>query len=159
MDENTLTLNININDGTSAAGNISNGTVQGSDSNSGGVLSSIRGFYSNAKNLLNTTGVALVASSAINYTTSRVGITTGNYQKQQEITANKQVAGQLAAVGVSTLMGGVGAGLLAAAGIGLSYYYAYDSYNFNRRAESAQLAIQREREGLITSSRSRSAIQ
>lgn len=101
----------------------------------------------------------MVASSVINYTTSRVGITTGNYQKQQEINAVKTIAGQLAAVGGGFLMGGVGGGLLALGAIGLSYWQQYDTYNFNRGAEAAQLSIKREREGLISASRSRGAIQ
>lgn len=101
----------------------------------------------------------MVASSVINYTTSRVGITTGNYQKQQEINAVKTIAGQVAAVGGGFLMGGVGGGLLALGAIDLSYWQQYDTYNFNRRAEAAQLSIRREREGLISASRSRSSVQ
>ena len=159
----TLSLNININDNTSKGGNGSfSGGASGSSSGateSGGVLSSIRGGYKDTKALLNATGVAMVASSVINYTTSRVGITTGNYQKQQEINAVKTIAGQLAAVGGGFLMGGVGGGLLAGAAIGLSYWQQYDTYNFNRRAEAAQLSIRREREGLISASRSRSSVQ
>lgn len=52
----------------------------------------------------------------------------------------------------------IGAGI-AAVGIGLSYWQQYDTYNFNRRAEAAQLSIKREREGLLSASRSRSSVQ
>ena len=160
----TLSLNININDNTKGGKGSFSGGASGSKSGntgtsgSGGVLSSIRGGYKDTKALLNATGVAMVAGSVINYTTSRVGITTGNYQKQQEINAVKTIAGQLAAVGGGFLMGG-GGGMLAIGAIGLSYWQQYDTYNFNRRAEAAQLSIKREREGLISASRSRSAIQ
>lgn len=161
MAENVYELNININGGSrrKSTSGTSSDAASTSSTESGGVLSSIRGFYKDTKKLLNTTGVALVAGSVINYTTSRVGITTGNYQKQQEINAVKTVAGQLAAVGGGFLMGGVGGGLLALGAIGLSYWQQYDTYNFNRRAEAAQLSIRREREGLISSSRSRSSVQ
>lgn len=166
----TLSLNININDNTATGGNGSfsggaSGGASGSSggnagtSGSGGVLSSIRGGYKDAKMLLNTTGVAMVAGTVINYTTSRVGITTGNYQKQQEINAVKTVLGQVATIGAGFAVGGIGGGLLATAGVGLSYALAYDTYNFNRRAEAAQLSIKREREGLISASRSRGANQ
>lgn len=138
---------------------MSNGAASTSSTESGGVLSSIKGFYKDTKKLLNTTGVAMVAGSVIDYTTSRVGITTGNYQKQQEINAVKTIAGQLAALGGGFRMGGVGGGLLALGAIGLSYWQQYDTYNFNRRAEAAQLSIRREREGLISASRSRSSVQ
>lgn len=161
MAENVYELNININGGSrrkSTAG-MSNGAASTSGTESGGVLSSIKGFYKDTKKLLNTTGVALVAGSVINYTTSRVGITTGNYQRQQEITANKQIAGHVLAVIGASFAGGVGGGLLAVGAIGLSYWQQYDTYNFNRRAEAAQLSIRREREGLISASRSRSSVQ
>ena len=161
MAENVYELNININGGSrrkSTAG-MSNGAASTSSTESGGVLSSIKGFYKDTKKLLNTTGVAMVAGSVIDYTTSRVGITTGNYQKQQEINAVKTIAGQLAALGGGFRMGGVGGGLLALGAIGLSYWQQYDTYNFNRRAEAAQLSIRREREGLISASRSRSSVQ
>lgn len=157
MADNKYELNINIGGGSESKGIGSTGSQGGTER--GGVLSSIRGAYKDTKNLLNTTGVALVAGSVINYTTSRVGITTGNYQRQQEINAIKTVAGQLSSIGMGFLMGGVGGGLLAAGGVGLSYLFAYDTYNFNRRAEAAQLNIKREREGIISASRSRSAVQ
>lgn len=159
----TLSLNININDNTATGGNGSfSGGASGSSSGtteSGGVLSSIRGGYKDTKALLNATGVAMVAGTVINYTTSRVGITTGNYQKQQEINAVKTVLGQATAIGAGFAVGGIGGGVLAGLGVGLSYALAYDSYNFNRRAEAAQLSIRREREGLISASRSRGANQ
>lgn len=153
-----LTLDINLNEGTTS----SSGSLFGSSSGnkeSGGVLSSIRSGYKGAKSALNSTGVALVAGSVINYETSRVGITTGNYQRQQEINAAKTVGGQLLGVAAGFVVGGFGGGMLAGAAVGLNYYQAYDSYNFSRRAEAATLAIRREREGLISSSRSRGAIQ
>lgn len=162
MAENVYELNININGGSrrKSTSGTSSDAASTSSTESGGVLSSIRGFYKDTKKLLNATGVALVAGSVINYTTSRVGITTGNYQKQQEINAVKTIAGQLAAVGISGfLMGGVGGGMLALGAIGLSYWQQYDTYNFNRRAEAAQLSIRREREGLLSASRSRSSVQ
>lgn len=159
----TLSLNININDNTTKGGNGSfSGGASGSSSGtteSGGVLRSIRGVYKDTKALLNATGVAVVAGSVINYTTSRVGITTGNYQKQQEINAVKTITGQVGAVIGATFAGGGGGGLLALGVISLSYWQQYDTYNFNRRAEAAQLSIRREREGLISASRSRSSIQ
>lgn len=161
MAENVYELNININGGSrrKSTSGTSSDAASTSSTESGGVLSSVRRGYKDTKALLNATGVAMVASSVINYTTSRVGITTGNYQKQQEINAVKTVAGQLAAVGSGFLMGGVGGGLLALGAIGLSYWQQYDTYNFNRRAEAAQLSIRREREGLLSASRSRSSVQ
>lgn len=161
MAENVYELNININGGSrrKSTSGMSNGAASTSGTESGGVLSSIKGFYKDTKKLLNTTGVALVAGSVINYTTSRVGITTGNYQRQQEITANKQIAGHVLAVIGASFAGGVGGGLLAVGAIGLFYWQQYDTYNFNRRAEAAQLSIRREREGLISASRSRSSVQ
>ena len=161
MAENVYELNININGGSrrkSTSGTTSD-AASTSSTESGGVLSSIKGFYKDTKKLLNTTGVALVAGTVINYTTSRVGITTGNYQRQQEITANKQIAAQLLVIGGNLAMQNyIGAGI-AAVGIGLSYWQQYDTYNFNRRAEAAQLSIKREREGLLSASRSRSSVQ
>ena len=161
MAENVYELNININGGSrrKSTSGTSSDAASTSSTESGGVLSSIRGFYKDTKKLLNTTGVALVAGSVINYTTSRVGITTGNYQKQQEINAVKTIAGQVGAVIGATFAGGVGGGLLALGAIGLSYWQQYDTYNFNRRAEAAQLSIRREREGLLSASRSRSSVQ
>lgn len=159
MADNVYELNININGGGRRSSSVSASGTSSVSTESKGILSSVQDFYKDTKRLLNTTGVALVVGSVINYQTSRVGITTGNYQRQQEITANKQIAGQLVAI-VGSVLGKnyIGAGL-AAVGIGLSYYQAYDSYNFSRKAEAATLAIRREREGLISVSRSRGAVQ
>ena len=153
-----LTLDINLNEGTKRSSGSSFGSSSG-NKESGGVLSSIRSGYKDVKSALNSTGVALVAGSVINYETSRVGITTGNFQRQQEINAAKTVGGQLLGIVTAGFFTGGGGAMLAGMAVGLNYYQAYDSYNFSRRAEAATLAIRREREGLISSSRSRGAIQ
>lgn len=111
------------------------------------------------KQLLGGSIVLGTAMQVIDYTTSRVGITTGNYQRQQEINAGKTVLRQLGALGTGFAAGGVLGLVGAGVGIGVSYYEAYDSYNFSRKAEAATLAIRREREGLISVSRSRGAVQ
>lgn len=159
MADNVYELNININGGGRRSSSVSASGTSSVSTESKGILSSVQDFYKDTKRLLNTTGVALVVGSVINYQTSRVGITTGNYQRQHDINMVKTIAGQLAAVGGGLRMGGVGGGLLALGAIGLSYYQAYDSYNFSRKAEAATLAIRREREGLISVSRSRGAVQ
>lgn len=157
MAENRYELNINIGNGKS--GNTAESIGSTGSSERGGVLSSIRGYVDSTKKTHNTKGVALVAGSVINYVTSRVAVTTGNYQRQQDIKAVNTVLSQVGLIAGGFLSGGPIGGALAIGGVGLSYLLAYDSYNFNRRAEATQLSIRREREGLISVTRSRGTVQ
>lgn len=97
---------------------------------------------------LQKTGVTMVAGMAIDYVTSRVGVTTGNYQLQAEISAGKRVLGTVAGIGAAFFFGGAGAGILATVGVGLSAYLQYDQYRYERNQYEEILSIQRERAGI-----------
>lgn len=112
------------------------------------VRETLQSVIKTTKSLAAATGVSIVAGQVLNYVTGRVEIETGNSQLQDEINAAKKIGGQISAIAMGAIFGGLAGAGLATLSVGVDYMLSVDSYNFNKKLNAAQLSIQRERAGL-----------
>lgn len=112
------------------------------------VRETLQSVIKTTKSLAAATGVSIVAGQVLNYVSGRVEIETGNSQLQDEINAAKKIGGQISAIAMGAIFGGLAGAGLATLSVGVDYMLSVDSYNFNKKLNAAQLSIQRERAGL-----------
>lgn len=110
-------------------------------------------FMKSAKQALGALGIASAAKQLINYTTSHVGIETGNYQLQRNISNTMRVAG-LVGGGIVALKAGGPLGLAAyGIGLGVREFIYQDSFAYEKRMNDIALTAFRERAATYNRSR------
>ena len=126
---------------------------QGGSKSSGGkshiglrdVINYLRNEYPRATLAVGT--AVGVAGTVISYAVGRVGVETGNYQLQNEVSAALKgfgiIGGLGAGVAFNPVLGGIAIGMTA-----LTEGLKYRSYSWDRDYEGEMLGVRRERAGI-----------
>ena len=129
------------------------GAKQGGGKSSGGksrgglrdVINYLRKEYPRATLAVGT--AVGVAGTVISYAVGRVGVETGNYQLQNEVSAALKgigiIGGLGAGVAFNPVLGGIAIGMTA-----LTEGLKYRSYSWDRDYEGEMLGVRRERAGI-----------
>lgn len=148
MAENTYKIELNVT-GMDAAATPTKKQGGGSgDKSSGGIRGAISDLRKEYPKATLAAGAAVgVASQVITYQVGRVGIETGNYQLQNEVSAALKGFGIIGGLGVGVALnpalGGIAIGMTA-----LSEGLKYRSYSWERKYEGEMLGIRQERAGI-----------
>lgn len=145
-----IIINVGAGDGedgdvTCGSGIGSSGTMSGSKR--------IKAFIKQARKAVGFMSIGTSAIQLINYSTSRVGLETGNYQLQRNINNFKQGASLIGGAGLSLAMGGLTG--LAAYGIslGVREMMYQDAFAYEKRMNDIALTAFRERAATYNRSR------
>ena len=121
---------------------------QSGGKSSGGLGDAIKSLRKEYPKATLAVGTAVgVAGTVISYAVGRVGVETGNYQLQNEVSAALKGIGIIGGLGVGVafnpVLGGIAIGMTA-----LTEGLKYRSYSWDRDYEGEMLGVRRERAGI-----------
>lgn len=150
MTENIYKIELNVTgmDATPTEPTSTPGTEQGGGKSSGGLRDAIKSLRKEYPKATLAVGTAVgVAGTVISYAVGRVGVETGNYQLQNEVSAAFKGIGIIGGLGVgfalNPVLGGIAIGMTA-----LTEGLKYRSYSWDRDYEGEMLGVRRERAGI-----------
>ena len=150
MTENIYKIELNVTgmDATPTEPTPTPGAKQGSGKSSGGLRDAIKSLRKEYPRATLAVGTAVgVAGTVISYAVGRVGVETGNYQLQNEVSAALKGIGIIGGLGVGVafnpVLGGIAIGMTA-----LTEGLKYRSYSWDRDYEGEMLGVRRERAGI-----------
>ena len=150
MAENTYKIELNVTgmDATPTEPTPTPGAKQSGGKSSGGLRDVIKGLRKEYPRATLAVGTAVgVAGTVISYAVGRVGVETGNYQLQNEVSAALKGFGIIGGLGVGVafnpVLGGIAIGMTA-----LTEGLKYRSYSWDRDYEGEMLGVRRERAGI-----------
>ena len=150
MTENIYKIELNVTgmDATPTDPTPTPGAKQGGGKSSGGLRDVIKGLRKEFPRATLAVGTAVgVAGTVISYAVGRVGVETGNYQLQNEVSAALKGFGIIGGLGVGVafnpVLGGIAIGMTA-----LTEGLKYRSYSWDRDYEGEMLGVRRERAGI-----------
>lgn len=155
MTENIYKIELNVTemDATPTEPTPTPGAKQGGGKSSGGkshiglrdVINYLRKEYPKATLAVGT--AVGVAGTVISYAVGRVGVETGNYQLQNEVSAALKGFGIIGGLGVGVALNPV-LGSIAIGMTALTEGLKYRSYSWDRDYEGEMLGVRRERAGI-----------
>lgn len=92
-------------------------------------------------------GASALVAGAFKWQLSLVGRNQGNSLTQEKINGAMSIAGQIGGIATGFAVGGPLGGVLAIAGVGLSYVKDIEQYNYEAKWEKVGLSLSRERAG------------
>lgn len=124
------------------------GAEQSGGKSSGGLRDAIESLRKKYPKATLAAGTAVgVAGTVISYAVGRVGVETGNYQLQNEVSAALKGFGIIGGLGVGValnpVLGGIAIGMTA-----LTEGLKYRSYSWDKEYEGEMLGVRRERAGI-----------
>ena len=150
MTENIYKIELNVTgmDATPTEPTPTPGAKQSGGKSSGGLRDAIKGLRKEYPRATLAVGTAVgVAGTVISYAVGRVGVETGNYQLQNEVSAALKGFGIIGGLGVGValnpVLGGIAIGMTA-----LTEGLKYRSYSWDRDYEGEMLGVRRERAGI-----------
>lgn len=150
MAENVYKIELNVTgmDATPTEPTPTPSAKQSGGKSSGGLRDVIKNLRKEYPNETLAVGTAVgVAGTVISYAVGRVGVETGNYQLQNEVTAALKGIGIIGGLGVGVafnpVLGGIAIGMTA-----LTEGLKYRSYSWDRDYEGEMLGVRRERAGI-----------
>ena len=150
MTENVYKIELNVTgmDATPTAPTPTPGAKQSGGKSSSGLRDLIKGLRKEFPRATLAVGTAVgVAGTVISYAVGRVGVETGNYQLQNEVSAALKGIGILGGLGAGVafnpVLGGIAIGMTA-----LTEGLKYRSYSWDRDYEGEMLGVRRERAGI-----------
>lgn len=150
MTENVYKIELNVTgmDATPTEPTPTPGAKQGGGKSSGGLRDAIKSLRKEYPKATLAVGTAVgVAGTVISYAVGRVGVETGNYQLQNEVSAALKGFGIIGGLGVGValnpVLGGIAIGMTA-----LTEGLKYRSYSWDRDYEGEMLGVRRERAGI-----------
>ena len=150
MTENIYKIELNVTgmDATPTEPAPTPGAEQGGGKSSGGLRDAIKSLRKEYPKETLAVGTAVgVAGTVISYAVGRVGVETGNYQLQNEVSAALKGFGILgglgAGVALNPVLGSIAIGMTA-----LTEGLKYRSYSWDRDYEGEMLGVRRERAGI-----------
>lgn len=150
MTENVYKIELNVTgmDATPTKPTSTPGAKQGGGKSSGGLRDAIKNLRKEYPKATLAVGTAVgVAGTVISYAVGRVGVETGNYQLQNEVSAALKGFGIIGGLGVGValnpVLGGIAIGMTA-----LTEGLKYRSYSWDRDYEGEMLGVRRERAGI-----------
>ena len=150
MTENIYKIELNVTgmDATPTEPTPTPGAKQSGGKSSGGLRDAIKGLRKEFPRATLALGTAVgVAGTVISYAVGRVGVETGNYQLQNEVSAALKGIGILGGLGAGVafnpVLGGIAIGMTA-----LTEGLKYRSYSWDRDYEGEMLGVRRERAGI-----------
>lgn len=150
MTENIYKIELNVTgmDATPTEPTPTPGAKQGGGKSSGGLRDAIKGLRKEYPKATLAVGTAVgVAGTVISYAVGRVGVETGNYQLQNEVSAALKGFGIIGGLGVGValnpVLGGIAIGMTA-----LTEGLKYRSYSWEKEYEGEMLGVRRERAGI-----------
>lgn len=150
MAENVYKIELNVTgmDATPTEPTPTPGAKQGGGKSSGGLRDAIKNLRKEYPKATLAVGAAVgVAGTVISYAVGRVGVETGNYQLQNEVSAALKGFGIIGGLGVGValnpVLGGIAIGMTA-----LTEGLKYRSYSWDRDYEGEMLGVRRERAGI-----------
>ena len=150
MTENVYKIELNVTgmDATPTEPSPTPGAKQGGGKSSGGLRDAIKSLRKEYPKATLAVGTAVgVAGTVISYAVGRVGVETGNYQLQNEVSAALKGFGIIGGLGVGValnpVLGGIAIGMTA-----LTEGLKYRSYSWDRDYEGEMLGVRRERAGI-----------
>ena len=150
MTENVYKIELNVTgmDATPTEPTSTPSAEQGGGKSSGGLRDAIKSLRKEYPRATLAVGTAVgVAGTVISYAVGRVGVETGNYQLQNEVSAALKGFGIIGGLGVGVafnpVLGGIAIGMTA-----LTEGLKYRSYSWDRDYEGEMLGVRRERAGI-----------
>lgn len=150
MTENVYKIELNVTgmDATPTKPTSTPRAKQSGGKSSGGLRDAIKNLRKEYPKATLAVGTAVgVAGTVISYAVGRVGVETGNYQLQNEVTAALKGIGIIGGLGVGVafnpVLGGIAIGMTA-----LTEGLKYRSYSWERDYEGEMLGVRRERAGI-----------
>lgn len=150
MTENVYKIELNVTgmDATPTEPTPTPGAEQSGGKSSGGLRDAIKNLRKEYPKATLAVGTAVgVAGTVISYAVGRVGVETGNYQLQNEVSAALKGFGIIGGLGVGValnpVLGGIAIGMTA-----LTEGLKYRSYSWDRDYEGEMLGVRRERAGI-----------
>ena len=150
MTENVYKIELNVTgmDATPTEPTPTPGAEKSGGKSSGGLGDAIKSLRKEFPRATLAVGTAVgVAGTVISYAVGRVGVETGNYQLQNEVSAALKgigiIGGLGAGVAFNPVLGGIAIGMTA-----LTEGLKYRSYSWDRDYEGEMLGVRRERAGI-----------
>lgn len=150
MTENIYKIELNVTgmDATPTTPTSTPRAKQNGGKSGGGLRDLIKGLRKEFPRATLAVGTAVgVAGTVISYAVGRVGVETGNYQLQNEVSAALKGIGIIGGLGVGVafnpVLGGIAIGMTA-----LTEGLKYRSYSWERDYEGEMLGVRRERAGI-----------
>ena len=150
MTENVYKIELNVTgmDATPTEPTPTPGAKQSGGKSSGGLRDAIKSLRKEYPKETWAVGTAVgVAGTVISYAVGRVGVETGNYQLQNEVSAALKGFGIIGGLGVGValnpVLGGIAIGMTA-----LTEGLKYRSYSWDKEYEGEMLGVRRERAGI-----------